>query len=200
VQKCQPLRVVLTREKIDPRQISTRPGEAVDKTELDRVFADTKDDRDHRGRSFGHLSSVIARGRGNNGHATTHEVSHERRKAIELALQPVVLHRYILALEVAGFIEALAERGGKGRIGWSGIDEPDNRHSRLLRARRERPRRCAAEQRDERAAAAHSITSSARKRSVGGIVKPIAIAVFRFYRQLELGWLLDRQISRLCAS
>src|SRR6516225_7058139 len=47
--------------------------------------ADTKDDRDRRGRSFGHLSSVIARGRGDNSHATTHEVSHERRKAIELA-------------------------------------------------------------------------------------------------------------------
>ena len=48
---------------------------------------------------------------------TTHEVSHERRKAIELALQPVVLHRYVLPLDVARFVEALAERGGKGRIG-----------------------------------------------------------------------------------
>jgi hypothetical protein len=28
----------------------------------------------------------------------------------------MVLHRYVLALEVAGFVEALAERGGKGRI------------------------------------------------------------------------------------
>jgi hypothetical protein len=52
----------------------------------------------------------------------------------------VVLHRYVLALDVAGFSEALAERGGKGRIGRSGIDEPDNRHPRLLRARGERPR------------------------------------------------------------
>jgi hypothetical protein len=41
---------------------------------------------------------------------------------------------------------------------------------------------------------AHSITSSARKRSVGGIVIPIALG------QLELGWLLDRQISGLCAA
>jgi hypothetical protein len=46
-----------------------------------------------------------------------HEVSHERRKAIELALQPMVLHRYILALNVAGVVEARAERGTKGRIG-----------------------------------------------------------------------------------
>ena len=107
----------LSREKIDPRQISARPGEARDQTELDRVFADAEDDRDRRGRSFGHLGSMVARWRGDNGHATTHEVSHERRKAIELALQPVVLHRYVLALDVAGFVEAFAERGGKGRIG-----------------------------------------------------------------------------------
>src|SRR5262245_32285250 len=40
--------------------------------------------------------------------------------------------------------------------------EADHRHRRLLRARRERPRRCAAEQRYELAAPHHSITSSAR--------------------------------------
>src|SRR5262249_7507703 len=49
----------------------------------------------------------------------------------------------------------------------------------LLRARRERPRgRRAAEQRDE-CAALHSITSSARARSVGGTVRPSAFAVLR---------------------
>jgi hypothetical protein len=68
-------------------------------------------------RSFGHLGSIVAGWRGDNGHATMHEVSHESRKAIELALQPVVFHRYMLALEVAGFVEALAERSGKRRIG-----------------------------------------------------------------------------------
>ena len=51
------------------------------------------------------------------------------------------------------------------------MKEPDHRHRRLLRARRERPRRRrAAEQRDE-LAAVHSITSSARASSVGGIVE-----------------------------
>jgi hypothetical protein len=80
------LRSQLIREKIDPRQVSARPGEAGDKTELDRVFADAKDDRDGRGRSFGHLGRIVAGWRGDNGHATTHEVGHECRKAIELAL------------------------------------------------------------------------------------------------------------------
>ena len=47
----------------------------------------------------------------------------------------------------------------------------------------DRPRRCAAEQRDERTAVhdflVHSITSSARARSVGGTVRPSALAVLR---------------------
>src|SRR5262249_52601796 len=51
-------------------------------------------------------------------------------------------------------------------------------HRWLLRLRRERPRRRAAEQRDE-LAAFHSITSSARASSVGGISRPNALAVLR---------------------
>src|SRR5262249_1982281 len=49
----------------------------------------------------------------------------------------------------------------------------------LLRARRQRPRRRAAEKRDERAPL-HSITSSARSRNDSGIVRPSAFAVVRF--------------------
>jgi hypothetical protein len=114
------------------------------------AFADAKDDRDGRGRSFGYLGSKVAGWGGDDGHAPTHKVSHDRRKTIELALEPVVLDRHVLALGVAGFVETLAERGSKGRIGRSGIDESHDRHHRLLLcARRERPRRHPAEQRDE---------------------------------------------------
>src|SRR5262249_37094836 len=104
-------------QKIDPPQVSPRPGEAGDETELDGVFANAEHDRDRRGRSFGGKRSSVAGWRGDNNDTTTHEVSHERRKAIELALKPVVLHRYVLALDVAGFVETLAESGGKGCIG-----------------------------------------------------------------------------------
>src|SRR5262249_1174304 len=56
----------------------------------------------------------------------------------------------------------------------------DHRHGLLLCAHRKRPRdRRAAEQRDE-IAALHSITSSARARSIGGISTPSALAVLRF--------------------
>ena len=117
---------------------------------------------------------------GDDGRTTTREVGHESRQAIELALQPMVLHRHVLALDVAGFVEALAEPGNKGRIRQSGIDEADHWHRRLLRARRERPRsRRAAEERDE-LTPRHSITSSARTSSAVGTVRPRVLAVLRF--------------------
>jgi hypothetical protein len=50
-------------------------------------------------------------------------------------------------------------------------NKSDYRHRRLLRARRERQRDRAAEQRDELAAVAHSITSSARESRFGGYVE-----------------------------
>src|SRR5499427_2975179 len=72
-----------------------------------------------------------------------------------------------------------------GRMGFSegsGVTEvtyPGHLRS-ILRTCRERPRcRCAAEQRYELAAPHHSITSSARASSVGGISRPSAFAVLR---------------------
>src|SRR5262249_49572579 len=62
-------------------------------------------------------------------------------------------------------------------MGVSGA-EPDHRHGWLLRTRRERPRRRTAEQRDE-LAPLHSLTSLATESSVGGIVRPSALAVLR---------------------
>src|SRR6516225_2859011 len=66
------------------------------------------------------------------------------------------------------------------------MEEPDHRHRRLLRARRERPRgRRAAEQRDE-LAPLHSITSSARASKIGEISKPKALAVLRLITNSNL--------------
>src|SRR6516162_6581382 len=56
----------------------------------------------------------------------------------------------------------------------------------LLRARRARPRRRAAEQRDELTTFHHSITSSARASSVGGTSRPSALAVLRLRNRSTL--------------
>src|SRR5580704_15647746 len=70
------------------------------------------------------------------------QIGQEHRQAIVEALQPMVLDRYILAFEVAGFIEAFAERGYKARggIGRPGTDKPDHWQRRLLRLGGEWPR------------------------------------------------------------
>src|SRR5262245_2815663 len=105
-----------------------------------------------------------------------------------MALQPVVLNHYVLAFDVAGFVEAFAEGGGLAHagLGRSIGDEAHDRHCLLLRPRRERPRRRrAAEQRDE-LAPFHSITSSARASSVAGTSRPSALAVCRLMTNSNL--------------
>jgi hypothetical protein len=145
----------------------------------DRVSANAKGDRDRRGRSFGRKGRRIA-SRSDNCHATADEVGHERGQAIVLAAEPVVLDDDVLALDVAGFAEAFRERGCMARrtIERSTAEKANHRSRRLLRTRRERPRRCAAEKRDE-LATSHSITSSARTRNVSGMASPIALAALR---------------------
>jgi hypothetical protein len=76
----------LSGEKTDAGGVAARPRQRSNETELDWVFRDAEDDRDRRGRSFGCLCSKVAGRRGDDEHATMHEVRHQRRQAIELAL------------------------------------------------------------------------------------------------------------------
>src|SRR5262249_20615905 len=88
--------------------------------------------------------------------------------------------RHIAALDKACFVQAFAERRHDTctQLRHTGIHKSNHRHRGLLRARRERPCRRAAEQRDE-SPPFHSITSSARASSVSGTVRPNALAVLR---------------------
>src|SRR6516162_10250613 len=81
-----------------------------DKTECDRVFADGEHNRDCGGRRFCSKHNHCGAGSHDHGYATTDQVFHQRRQAIVLALQPVVLDRHVLPLNVAGFAKAFAER------------------------------------------------------------------------------------------
>src|SRR5262249_15997185 len=119
--------------------------------------------------------------RGDHSHMTADEIIDECGQSIVLAIGPAVLDRRILALDIAGFAQAPTESGYPGGECYirSAVEETNQRHRRLLRPRRERPRsRRAAEERNE-LATFHSITSSARTRIVVGIVTPSALAVFR---------------------
>src|SRR4029077_11921494 len=105
----------------------------------------------------------------------------QRHQAVILVFSVLVVDRDVAALDKAHAAKALAKRslhlrGGRTR---AAAQIPDHRHWLPLRARRERPRRRAAEQRDE-LAPLHSITSSARSRIAVGSSMPMALAVFRF--------------------
>ena len=98
-------------------------------------------------------------GRDDHGHLRRTRSAASAGKSIVLALRPAILDRHVPALDIAGFAQALAERGQQCATSSAdaAAEEPDHRHRRLLRARRERPRRRrAAEQRDELAASDES--------------------------------------------
>jgi len=69
------------------------------------------------------------------------------------------------------------------------LQAPDPGHP-VGRCARAASGRCAAEQRDELAATAHSITSSARNKIDGGTVRPSALGL-GVYSYLEFHWYLN---------
>src|SRR5262249_535762 len=107
--------------------------------------------------------------------------------SIIVTVRPAVFDGYIAPLVIPGFGEALPEPVHPLRriAGRNSAEESDYRRRRLLCVRRERPGRCAAEQRDE-LAACHSITSLARRRDDSGIVRPSALAVVRLMTSSNL--------------
>src|SRR5262245_23905895 len=98
---------------------------------------------------------------------------------------PSVFDRHVSALDVTGVTQASVKSREKLACQFERceVEKPDHRHRWLLRARRERPRRRAAERCDD-LAAPHSITSSARASSVGGTSRPSALAVLRLIQNL----------------
>src|SRR5262245_18332510 len=173
-QKFQPLCYQLTRQKIDTRQVATRPGEARDKTKPDWIFADVEDYGDSRSCSLGCQCRSGAVGRNDRGHRPAHQLGQQFRQPIELTLRPAVFDRNVVTLNVASVLQALTKCAQTIRVcvRRCGVKELKPRHCRLLRPRRVRPYcRRAAEQRNE-LATLHSITSSARASSVAGTVIP----------------------------
>ena len=92
-------------------------------------------------------------GRGDHGDLSANQVGRQRRQPIHLTLRPAVFDRHVLALDIAGVFEALAECAQTVRVrvvSRCGVEESDQRHRRLLRPRHERPcHRRAAEKANE---------------------------------------------------
>ena len=83
--------------------------------------------------------------------AAADEIGCKRWQPIILIFRPAVLDRHVLALEKAGFLQALEELNDRvpGVISNPSDEEPDHRHRRLLRPRHHRPRCRARKSRDE---------------------------------------------------
>src|SRR5262245_40757074 len=139
------------RNEGDTGDVAAWSVEAGDEAKLNRVTAGCEDDRDRRSRRLGYN---CRRGvmRSDHRHLTAYQIGCEVGQPVVLVLRPAILDHDILALDVAGFANALPECGqiactiSKRRA----AEKSDHRHRRLLRARRKRPRgRAAGDQRDE---------------------------------------------------
>src|SRR5262249_31092218 len=106
-----------------------------------------------------------------------------------LELRGFQTHRYAYAVHLQSHLcqlNAALLRPTRGRLRIARRTDPPHALRPLLRARHERPRgRPAAEQYDE-LASPHSITSSARARSVGGTSRRSALAVVRLITRSNL--------------
>src|SRR6516165_10789392 len=109
-------------------------------------------------------------------------------------VRPASIDPQIAAVRPTQFLQLLDKRSAL-RLGFRIALRPAHQHSdlphpvRLLRPRRKRPSRRAAEKRDELAPPDHSITSSARAMRVGGTSRPSALAVLRLIAKINfVGW------------
>src|SRR5262245_3791857 len=157
--------------------VTARPRKTRDDTRADRIPYHRKDDRDEQCCLLcqdGCWGSV----RENNIDLEPDEVGCDLGVALATSLGPAILDRDIATLRPAEYAQSLHKSGSPLKLDRRRVStqEPDGRQLRwLLRARCERPcRSCAAEQRKELAAGAHSITSSARCRKGSGIMGPSA--------------------------
>jgi hypothetical protein len=74
------------------------------------------------------------------GDVTTDKIGRQRRQSIELTFRPTKSDRNVPALDIAGFVPALAERGNERRplCRRHAEEKPDHRYRRCLRATGER--------------------------------------------------------------
>src|SRR5262249_5632660 len=113
-----------------------------------------EDDRDRRRCRLGCECRSGTSGRNDYRYLPANQFGRQLRQPLELTLSPAIFDRHVLALDIAGVLDALAECAHtvRKRVRRCTTHKPDLRHGRLLCKRRERPRRRyrAAEQRYER--------------------------------------------------
>src|SRR5262249_28616548 len=178
VQEAQPFGHQVTTTNIaDARDFAPGPVQTGHQSCSDGVGTAHKHNRRRRGCVLGRSGGSIVND--NHGHLTPHKVGRQTRQSIQSTLRAAIIDRVVLILEIPEFVQTLAkcENGFAPRFESISIEQPNQRHCRLLPARRERPRRRRAADQRDKLTASHSITSSASASNLSGISRPSALAV-----------------------
>src|SRR5439155_23415121 len=152
-------------------------------------FGDSRhDDWDRFGCPLGRLGSRRSSG-DNQIDRQANQVGREVWKPIGPAVRRAVFDLQVPPFDITALAKPAQQASQIGSVlrRRNRLQNTDAVDLRRLRARRERPSRCAATEKHYEAAPLHSITSSARARIEGGMVRPSALAVFR----LITSWYLE---------
>ena len=130
-------------KKLIPVGVATRSREARNDAQPHRVLRHAEHNRDRCGSSFGGCEASIYRASRSQPRDAEPNRPAPPASVQVMTLKPVVLDQAHSDPRYSQFAEPFAECGCTvlPRHRRSGVDEPDHRHRRLLRARRERPRR-----------------------------------------------------------
>src|SRR6266566_3748485 len=137
----QPLRNYFPVQLSYARDVAARLVKAGDEPELDRVATRFEDDRHVCSRRL-RCECRRSTGRGDHCHLTMNQMGRHRWQPIKAVPRPMVFNHYVTAINIT----LLAQPFEKGRqlprvtLRRIGVEKPYDRHCRLLRARRERPR------------------------------------------------------------
>jgi hypothetical protein len=123
------------------RDVIARPVQARDKSERDRVGADPEDDRNCAGCCLCGECRRTSIDRGYHRYLAANEIGGQLRQSIVLAIRPPIFDTHVPSLDIAGFLETLAERAQQVRMCLRRItvDEPYHWHHQLLSTRDQRP-------------------------------------------------------------
>jgi hypothetical protein len=123
-------------EERNPGDVPAGTVETGDETQLYRIATDAEHYRNGCRRRL-RRGRRETPDRGDHRHATANQLRGQRREFPILIARPQ-LDRNVATFDVAGFAQAIMERGRP--FGARAIEDTDHRHRRLLRPRRERPR------------------------------------------------------------
>src|SRR5206468_1532134 len=132
----------------DSGHVAAGMAETLDESELYRILAAAENDRNGLSRRFGGDRRRQAAGRDDHGDLALDQLGGELRQQVRAAFGPAVFDREVLTVDVAAFLQALAESFDEMRafVGPAAVEKADERNRGALRQRCEGP--CEGHERD----------------------------------------------------